>query len=82
MVFPDARLKLFVTASPRVRARTHGSARSAATLHEVESAIVDRDRLDSTRADSPLREVDGAVVVDTSEMSIDEVVDQIVELLA
>ncbi len=51
-------------------------------LDEVESAIVERDRLDSTRADSPLREVDGAIVVDTSDMSIDEVVDRIVEMLA
>ena len=50
-------------------------------VDEVESAIVERDRLDSTRADSPLREVDGAIVVDTSEMSIDEVVDRIVEML-
>jgi cytidylate kinase len=80
VVFPEARLKLFVTASPRVRAERRVG-EIGGDLHEVESAIVERDRLDSTRDDSPLREVDGAIVVDTSEMSIDEVVDQIVELL-
>lgn len=81
VVFPDARLKLYVTASPRVRAERRVG-EIGGDLLEVESAIVERDRLDSTRADSPLREVDGAILVDTSDMSIDEVVDQIVELLA
>jgi cytidylate kinase len=81
VVFPDARLKLYVTASPRVRAERRVG-EIGGDLDEVESAIVERDRLDSTRADSPLREVDGAIVVDTSEMSIDEVVDRIVEMLA
>ncbi len=81
VVFPDARLKLYITATPRVRAERRVG-EIGGDLHEVESAIVERDRLDSTRADSPLREVDGAIVVDTSDMSIDEVVDQIVELLA
>ncbi|HWM22924.1 MAG TPA: (d)CMP kinase [Ilumatobacteraceae bacterium] len=80
VVFPEARLKLFVTASPRVRAERRVG-EIGGDVHEVESAIVERDRLDSTRDDSPLREVDGAIVVDTSEMSIDEVVDQIIELL-
>jgi cytidylate kinase len=81
VVFPDARLKLYVTASPRVRAERRVG-EFGGDLGEVESAIVERDRLDSTRADSPLREADGAIVVDTSDMSIDEVVDRIVELLA
>jgi CMP/dCMP kinase len=81
VVFPDARLKLYVTASPRVRAERRVG-EIGGDLHEVESAIVERDRLDSTRADSPLREADGAIVVDTSDMSIDEVVDRIVEMLA
>jgi cytidylate kinase len=81
VVFPDARLKLYVTASPRVRAERRVG-EIGGDLSEVESAIVERDRLDSTRDDSPLREADGAIVVDTSDMSIDEVVDRIVELLA
>jgi len=81
VVFPDARLKLYVTASPRVRAERRVG-EIGGDLNEVESAIVERDRLDSTRADSPLREADGAIIVDTSALSIDEVVDRIVEMLA
>jgi cytidylate kinase len=81
VVFPEARLKLYVTASPRVRAERRVG-EIGGDLGEVESAIVERDRLDSTRIDSPLRESDGAIVVDTSDMSIDEVVDRIVEMLA
>jgi CMP/dCMP kinase len=81
VVFPDAQLKLFVTASPRVRAQRRVG-EIGGDLDDVESAIVERDRLDSTRADSPLREADGAIVVDTSDMSIDEVVDRIVGMLA
>ena len=68
VVFPDARLKLYVTASPRVRAERRVG-EIGGDLDEVESAIIERDRLDSTRADSPLREADGAIVVDTSGMS-------------
>ena len=81
VVFPDARLKLYVTASPRVRAQRRVG-EIGGDVHEVESAIIERDRLDSTRADSPLREADDAIVVDTSDMSIDEVVDRIVGMLA
>ena len=81
VVFPDAQLKLYVTASPRVRAQRRVG-EIGGDLHDVESAIVERDRLDSTRADSPLREADGAIVVDTSDMSVDEVVDRIVGMLA
>lgn len=77
VVFPDATAKLFVTATPRVRAERR-VAEMGGDVDEVEAAIVERDRKDSTRADSPLVEADGAIVIDTSEMGIDEVVDRIV----
>jgi cytidylate kinase len=80
VVFPDAALKLYVTASPRVRAERR-VAELGGDVAEIESAIVERDRRDSTRADSPLLEADGAVVVDTSDLSIDEVVDTILAML-
>jgi cytidylate kinase len=80
VVFPDAALKLFVTASPRVRAARR-VAEIGGDVDEVEASIIARDRKDSTRADSPLAETSDAVVVDTSEMGIDEVVDQIMGLL-
>jgi cytidylate kinase len=80
VVFPAAALKLYVTASPRVRAERR-VAELGGDVAEIESAIVERDRRDSTRADSPLLEADGAVVVDTSDLSIDEVVDTILAML-
>lgn len=81
VVFPDAPLKLFVTASPRVRAERR-VAEIGGDVGEVEAAIIERDRKDSTRDHSPLTELDEAVTVDTTGMSIDEVVDHIVGLLA
>ena len=80
VVFPDAPLKLFVTASPRVRAERRVG-EIGGSVDEVEAAIIARDRKDSTRAHSPLTETDDAVVVDTTGMTIDEVVEHILELL-
>lgn len=80
VVFPDAALKLFVTASPRIRAERR-VAEIGGDVDEVEASIIERDRKDSTREASPLTELDDAVTVDTSGMSIDEVVDHILELL-
>lgn len=80
VVFPDASLKLFVTASPRVRAERR-VAELGGDIAEVEASIIERDRKDSTRADSPLTESSGSVLVDTSGLSIAEVVDQVLALL-
>lgn len=80
IVFPDATLKLFVTASPRVRAERR-VAEIGGDVSEVEASIIERDRKDSTRADSPLTETSDAVVVDTTDLSIDEVVARILDLM-
>jgi cytidylate kinase len=80
VVFPDAPLKLYITASPRVRAERR-VAEIGGDVHEVEASIIERDRKDSTRDDSPLTEASGSIVVDTSGLSIDEVVEQILRLL-
>jgi cytidylate kinase len=80
VVFPDAPLKIYVTASPRVRAERR-VAEIGGDVDDVEASIVDRDRKDSSRADSPLMEASGAVVVDTSGLSINEVVDAVLSLL-
>ena len=74
VVFPDAALKLFVTASPRTRAERR-VAEIGGDVDEVAASIAERDRRDMTRADGPLRAADGAVVVDTTGLTIDEVVD-------
>ena len=50
-------------------------------VDDVESSIIERDRKDSSRADSPLVEASGAVVVDTSGLSITDVVDSVLRLL-
>jgi cytidylate kinase len=79
-VFPDAALKLFVTASPRVRAERRVG-EIGGSIDEMEAAIVARDRFDSTRDHSPLTETDDAITIDTTGMTIDEVVDKIVGML-
>ena len=81
VVFPDAQLKVYLTASPDVRAHRRAAEQGEtdeATIATWASNLAERDHLDSTRADSPLREADGATVVDTSDRTIDEVVDDIV----
>jgi CMP/dCMP kinase len=80
VVFPDAALKLFVTASPRVRAERR-VAELGGDVDDIESSIIERDRKDSTRSDSPLLEADGAVVVDTTGLTVDEVVDRIIAMV-
>lgn len=80
VVFPDAALKLYITASPRVRAERR-VAEIGGDVDEVESSIIERDRKDSSRADSPLIEASGAVLVDTSGLPIDAVVDQVIAML-
>lgn len=80
VVFPDAELKLYLTASPRVRAERR-VAEAGGDVDEIEAAIATRDRSDSTRADSPLTEAHGPVVVDTTGSSIDEVLAEIEGLL-
>ena len=80
VVFPDATLKLFVTASTRVRAERR-VAEIGGDVAEVEASIIERDRKDSTRADSPLTETSDAVLVDTTALSIDEVVERVLGLM-
>lgn len=80
VVFPDADLKLYVTASPRVRAERRVR-ELGGDVDEVEQSIISRDRFDSSRDHSPLAEADDATIVDTTGMSITEVVDHIIEML-
>ena len=78
VVFPDAILKVFLTASPQVRAeRRVGQA--GGDIEAVAASIAERDHLDSTRLDSPLKPSQDSVVVDSSRRTIEEVVAEIVE---
>lgn len=76
VVFPDARLKVFLTASPFVRAQRR-VAQMGGDVSQIEHDIAERDHKDSTRSDSPLRESENAIVVDTSNRTIDDVVNEI-----
>lgn len=77
VVFPDADVKVFLTASPEERARRR-VAQSGGNIDDVAAGITERDRIDSTREDSPLRPAENSVIVDSSGKSIDEVVAEIV----
>jgi len=79
VVFPDARLKVFLTASPLVRAQRR-VAQIGGDVGQIARDIAERDHKDSTRTDSPLRESENAMVVDTSNRTIEDVVSQIVEV--
>lgn len=81
VVFPDAELKLYLTASPRTRANRR-VAEAGGDVDEIEAAIAARDHYDSSRADSPLVFADGSIVVDTTGSSIDEVLTHIAELMS
>jgi cytidylate kinase len=74
VVFPDAKLKVYLTASSEARAARRARDERTADRTAVAAALACRDRLDSTRAHDPLRRADGAYVLDTTDLTIDEVV--------
>jgi cytidylate kinase len=82
VVFPDAELKFFMTASSEERARRRRldflALGVVKTTAELVAEIEERDRKDSTREVSPLRKADDAVAIDTTGMSLDKQVDYIV----
>ncbi len=87
VVFPDADVKFFLTAGPEERAlrRFHEdqlTARRATTLAQTLAEMIERDRRDSTRADSPLKAADDAILVDSTGKSIEEVFKQMMERIA
>ncbi|NHZ70320.1 MAG: (d)CMP kinase [Proteobacteria bacterium] len=84
VVFPNADVKVFLTARPEVRAarRAGDSESTGTTVSEIASALAARDNADSSRAASPLRPADDAIVIDTSDIDIGAVIDLILELVA
>ncbi len=77
VVFPHAELKIYLTASPEVRAERR-VAQTGGDVETIAANIAERDRIDSTRADSPLRPADDAIHVDSSRRGVEEVVNEIV----
>lgn len=81
VVFPDAVLKVYLTADPQVRAQRRAQEMSDLDYDSVAADIARRDAADQGRSDSPLVEADGAVTVDTTALDIDGVVELLAELV-
>ncbi|MGI8683492.1 MAG: (d)CMP kinase [Acidimicrobiales bacterium] len=81
VVLPDADVKVYLTASDAERARRRAGEHGQPDPTEVAADLARRDHIDSSRVASPLMVADGAVVIDTTDCSIDEVVDAVVALL-
>lgn len=83
-VLPNATVKIFLTASSAVRAkRRYDELRAKGgdcDYDTIEADIIQRDRQDMTREISPLKQAEDAILVDTSEMTIDEVVEEIIRI--
>jgi len=85
VVLPDAFLKIYLTASAKVRAKRRFDELTAKGIKcdydEIYKDIVDRDNRDMTRSNSPLKQAEDALLVDSSDYTVDEVADIIVRLL-
>ena len=83
VVFPDAKYKFFLTASPMERARRRllqdGLQLSPELLQKTADAIAERDRVDSTRAVSPLKQAEDAILIDSSTLTKEETVQEILQ---
>ena len=82
VVFPEADFKFFLTANPNERAERRykeDQSTSTATLAETLADMIERDRRDSTRVDSPLKVADDALVIDSTGKSIDGVLREMME---
>jgi cytidylate kinase len=84
VVFPEAELKIFLTADEEVRAmrrfRELIEKGMPANLEEVRQNIVKRDHIDSTREDSPLIQAEDAIVLDNSDMTVDQQMDWFMDI--
>ena len=83
-VLPDADVKIYLTASSRVRAQRRFDELQekgiACNFDEIEKDIIERDRRDMTREESPLKKAEDAIEVDTSDMSIEQVIATIIRI--
>ena len=85
VICPEAQVKLFVTASPEVRAKRRFLELSVKdpeiTLDQVLADVKERDARDSARSTAPLKPAEDAVVIDTSKMSIEEAVSRVISMI-
>ena len=81
VVFPDASLKIYLAASEEVRAQRRAAEIEEGDVASIAADIERRDTVDTQRSASPLMEAEDAIVVDTSEMTLEQVVDHVIELI-
>lgn len=80
VVAPDADLKIYLVADPVARARRRAAELGVEDAEAMREALAARDAIDSNRKASPLAQADDAVVVDGTDLTLDQVIDRIVEL--
>ncbi len=81
VVFPDATLKVYLTARPEVRARRRAGELRASDTAEVQADLARRDNADYRRDASPLRVADGATTLDTSDRDVEAIVAEVLGML-
>jgi cytidylate kinase len=80
VVWPAAALKVYLTADPSARASRRAAEAGTSDVAATQESLLNRDLIDSRRAVAPLTMADGAVHIDTTDLSLDEVVDMVVGL--
>lgn len=80
-MLPDADLKIFLTASPEARAARRSGEVKGSDLTATREALIKRDAADSGRKTSPLAKADDAVEVDTTELTLQQVIECVVTLV-
>ncbi|MCF6377782.1 (d)CMP kinase [Nocardioides KLBMP 9356] len=80
VVWPQAEVKVYLSADPDARAERRAAEEGGADLASTQQSLLERDRIDSGRATAPLTMADGAVHVDSTHLTLDEVIETIVGL--
>lgn len=81
VVFPNADIKIFLTASVEIRAKRRYLENNEKTLDEIKEDIIKRDYQDENRENSPLKITEKSILIDTSNLSFDEVINNIVGIV-
>lgn len=84
-VLPNANIKIYLTASSKVRAKRRYEELTqkglSCNIEEIENDIIERDRRDSTREFAPLKQAEDAILIDSSDMSIEQVINTVIEMV-
>lgn len=81
VVAPEAQVKVYLSADPSARAARRSAEEGGSDLGRTQESLLNRDRIDSTREASPLVQADGAVHIDTTDLTLEQVVARVVELV-